>query len=446
MKPDTKNPEYAEIKRRSDLVSDFMDEEAVKDKGTEYLKKPIAIIGDPKEAQMYETYKDNAYVPEFILSDALAEMLGMTFRSGVEVSLPDKIAHLENHADSRGNSLHAVFRDVVAGVLTTKRHAIVSDYGEQSFLSLYKSDDIYNWDRNSHGYTLVVLREQYESGGDEYKREYKDQLREFRQVDGRLEVHVWRQTSNGEWVEVTPDEGDFTPMLPKNTEFDFIPVRIPETERNPMYGMAKTIAKGYKVSADYYGMLYNLAFGTLVVYTDSEVTKVETGLHTGLKLSQSDKAEILKIGADGAAPLKEAMESLFDSAVSQGIRIIDSGGQKESGEALYIRAASKQVKLQDIVSMCAEEMKEALRVCAMLEGANPDEVEFSVDVELIEKPFDPEKIKIIQDGVESGLLLHKDYIEAMAANDLANVPVGNDGQPDYDAYIKAVEAEQVNSI
>jgi len=441
-KPDTKHPDYAGLIAKARVVADFMDSELVKDATTDYLKKPIAIIGKAKETQMYQTYLDNAFFPESILPDTLAEMLGMVFKTPLDIKLPAKIAHLESHADNSGNSLEAVFRDVVAGVLKAKRHAIASDYdGAQSYLALYKSADIINWDKNSHGYTLLVLREQYESGGDEYQKKYSDQLREYRLVDGVLEVHVWREVK-GQYVEYFGEDGEgFTPELPKSQQFDFIPVRIPEVDKIPLYGMAADILKGYQVSADYYGMLYNIAFGTLVISSSDDVTKVETGLHTGLKLGADGKAEILTLGSDGAAPLKDAMMERFDSAVKQGVRIIEGGAQKESGEALYIRAASKQVKLQDIVNECAEKMKEALRVCAMLENANPDEVEFSATVELIDKPFDKDKMAELRSGVESGLVKWSDYIMALVINDLASVPVNKDGMPDYEQYRAELIAE-----
>ena len=166
----------------------------------------------------------------------------------------------------------------------------------------------------------------------------------------------------------------------------------------------------------------HLATGKLVVFSDKDLTKLESGYESGLKLGKDDKAQLLTLGSDGALPTKEAMENLFNSAIEQGVRLISGGGSKESAEALYLRSANKQVKLQDIISLAAEEMQEALRVCAMLENADPDQVEFSAKVELIERPVDTDKIKELREGVKEGLIKWSDYLLALDEADYIHLP------------------------
>ncbi len=441
--------DYAEIEEKASLVADMMSEKTVElrcksDKGAEgsYLEKPLSYIDATSEDALYNAYIYHSYLPEHIVSDASEEMVGICFKVEPTISLPEKIKHLEFHANSKGDSLLSVARAVIRDVIATGRAAISSDFIDgQSTLEHRDSLSLINWRETSQGYTMMVFSESYiDSDG-----EIQEQRRHYSIESGLLIVTLYRKSTAGKWVEhIDVDEdgnGTLTPTLPNNQRYDYIPIRVAETIKPSLYGMARTVLKGFRISADHYGMMHNLG-PTLVIASDSSIEKLNSGFSNGIKIGKDDQAKLLQQGTDGTDPSEKAMEKLFNSAVDQGIRLISTGAAQESGEALYLRNANKQIKVDAVADIASGEIKESLRVCAILENANPDEVDFKLNVELVEEPIEVAELKEMREAVvNSNLIKWSDYLIKAQSHHLIEMRKNEDGTLDTATYIDEATKE-----
>jgi len=410
-----------------------------------YLKIPLSYIDDDQaiQTEKYEEYVEHAFLPEYIVSDALEEMVGICFKTAPNIKLPEKIAHLEMHANNKGDSLLAVTEQVLRDVVETGGAAISSDFmDDRSVLKHHENKYLINWRETSNGYTMMVFSETYTDDDGEAQ----EQRRHYSVETGELVVTLYRQINNGGWqIHEELDENENVkppPMLPGNQKYEYIPVRIAKTKKPVLLAVAKAVLKGFRISADHFGMLHTLT-PTLVIKSDKTAEKLKTGFKSGIKVGEKDAVELLQPGVDGAAPLEAAMDKLFNAAVDLGVRLITSGFASESGEALFLRNANKQIKIDAIANIVSREMTEALRVCALLERANPNEVEFSLNAELIEAPVDINQLKEMRESVlDSGLIKWSDYLRKMAASKLITLKKDAGGEYDTDLYIKEVEEER----
>lgn len=444
---ESNHPDYQRLKREADLVTIMMDEHELKrvcraDEGGEnsYLKKPISYSRPDKpekEKALYDEYVEHAFLPEHIVSDASEEMIGICFKVKPIINLPDKIKHLEKHANLKGDSLRALAEDVLRDVIATRRATVSTDFLEdRSVITHGKSMAMVNWRKNSSGYVMIVLSESAEEG---------EQRRHYSVESGELVVTTYRKDDSGEWVEhiEVDDEGMAVPQpsLPNNEPYDYIPLRVVETVKPALLGMARTVWKGFKLSAAHFGTLHKLT-PTLVIKSDKNAQALSVGYENGLLIGQGDSAELLQPGVDGTTPLEKAMNGMFNSAIDQGVRLVSESTKVESGEALFLKNANKQIKVDSVARVVSSEIEEALRVAAILENANPDEVEFKLQVVLVEDPVDVEQLKEMREAVVDGQLVKwSDYLIQMQKNNLVVLDKNDDGTYDTEKYITEATAE-----
>lgn len=437
--------DYARIKSDATLIADMMDDQATRAKCLadhktieSYLMMPLSHENEDKakELKRYTDYLYHAFLPEYIVSDALEEMAGICFKVDPVIRLPEKIQYMERHANGRGDSLLAVVDQALRDVIEGGGAAISPDYLEGRAVIAHKpNSSIYNWRLSSRGLTMLVLSESYtdENG------ETKEQRRHYSVESGTLVVTLYRQSAAGKWAEhIELDErgnAKPAPTLPNNKPYDFIPVRVARMRKPPLLAMAKTVLKGFQISADYYGANHNNT-PTFVLNTDNKVQRLAVGVGNGLQIGKDDKAGFAHPGLDGSEPNRIAMETQFNAAIDQGVRLVSNNSSTESGEALYLRNANKQIKADAVAGKVSAEVTEALRVCAMLEGADPDEVEFRLKVELVEEPIDTATLKEMREGVVEGLIKHEDYVLALHSAKPISLDIGEDGTPDTIGYIK----------
>lgn len=443
--------DYSKLKGDSKIVLDMTSEDAVKarclgDKGGKgsYLMKPVSYQGEDKENEMYDEHVYHSFLPENIVSDAIEEIVGVAFKQDITIKLPDKIKHLESHANNKGDSLKAVAMDLFRDLYMDKKGAISSDYdGDRSYIDRKEPLSIINWDMNSKGYTELVLSELYTDTDDEQK----EQRRHYALVDGVLVVTVYRKNDNNDdwFVHVELDENDQPkpqPTLPNNEPYTYIPIRVPEVKKHPLLGMAKAVLKGFQQSANYYGSIHKMGSPNVALFTDKDVSTLNVGYERGIKLGQGDNVKLVGLSDDVINPAKESMENLWNSAIDQGIRLISSSGSTESGDALYLRNANKQIKVDSVANEASIHMEEALRVCAILEGASPDDVEFKINVELVEQKADIAELKEMREAaIESVAIKHSDYLIKMHNAKLITLEKMQDGKFDTDKYIKQTVEE-----
>jgi len=438
--PEEKNTSYDEIQKESKIITDFFKKSRVKEdnNGETYLPKPADFVGKEKEKELYAEYLAGAYFPENILSDMLNEMVGLAFKSGLTSSLPKKIAGLEYHADNSGNSLVAILRDIIKGLLVSKRFAILADYDNDKkapYLSLYESTNIFKTKYENNNLVFVSLSE--DSDKKDKKGRSLEQVRIFRiDDDGFVVVETWIKEENKTWGKTSEDA--YPEIAGKR--IDFIPIRIVEVEVIPLLGAAYALEKGYQESANYYSITRKLGIPKLLITSDTDSDKfnaIDMGAQSALKLERGDDAKYVSVGTDGIEPCRISMQTRFDEAVEMGVRF-QQKASAETGEALKTRSAAKEVKLSDLVQLAIEELAEALRVCALMVGSDPDKVILKMDVELVEKPLDKNTVEMYEKGTLQGNIAQEDMWRYLHNQGHIIVPIKNN-ELDFNAYRKKIK-------
>lgn len=442
--PEAKDDDYKTINDKAKFVLDFFSLDKVKEanSGKQYLPMPTAFIGKTKEAELYAEYLEGAFFPENILNDQLSEMVGLAFKKGMKSTLPGKISNLEHHADNKGNNLVTVLREIVKGMLLSKRYAIVADYDDDTnepFVSLYASDSIYKTKFENNNLTFISLSE--DSGEVDDNGKQLEQIRVFKlDEEGKCVVELWQKNSEKNWVH--DEDDDVYPEI-KGKKLNYIPVRIAEVEHIPLHGAALLLKKGYQESANYYSITKKLGIPKMIIKSETKAEdfkSVSMDANSALKLGVQDDAKYIQVSVDGVDPCKNAMQDKFDEAIEAGVRF-QQKNSAETGEALKTRSATKEVKLSDLVQVAINELTEAARICAQFVSVDPDKVKLSMVVELVEKALDAATVGMYERGTQAGRIANEDYWRYLHNNGHIVVPMKNN-ELDFSAYRKQIENGQ----
>ena len=420
MPVDSKHKEYPAYAEKVGVVDDFIDVDEVKAKKAVYLPKTITVANDENDAKEaginfdpYQLYIDHAHVSSIVFN-TLVESIGFAFKEPPKIELPKKLEHLLAHADGKGNSLITVFQNIVETILKQKRCAIASDWdndSKESKISLYSGLSLINWDMLENP-KFLMLQEQYvKDSSDIYDIEYATQLKELRITEGKLEIKEHRQIDDGgAWAEV----GDTAQMmLAKKESFDFIPVQIADISEIPLYPQTREVLAAYRWSASHGNALHYLGEPQQVQEGDEPSNQEKKGSSWTLFVEKGGKIYYLELNPEAMEPLRKKIEDHLKAAADMGVKLITDTSHQQSGESLYIQSKHRQSNLISVVREAGTKLEAALRVCAKIEGVEPEEVIFEPDLDFIKKPVDTAKLDHLSKSVKEGSGLVALYAQAL---------------------------------
>jgi len=445
LKIEKEHKDYQKWMKREKLIRDLMSEDDTKNACLksytsihDYLLIPYTYKKDDGtwDEELFERLVYQSYLPEHIIKDSRNQALGIAFKSDATISLPDSMMGLKENIDRKGTSLDIFARELLDNILLSGRSAIVSDIEDSKpFLSLYNSQETINYEEAAGKYHYFALSETALID----EKETNIRL-ELKISDGDVIGQRYKQNEkSGQW-EAYGDE--LHPTLYNKEKLDYLPVSYIEEEAT-LGAAAKTVLKGFRQSAIYFSMVDTLGSGKLFVYTDSDVSAIKGGHLSGVVLDKGSNAELVQLRSDGANVVKEAMVDYFQSAKEQGMEIIIEGANRASAENLYLQTSSKQIKLNKVTDIVSHAITSALRTCAKMIGENEEEVEYKINVKLIERPVDNNFLKELRESVAAGLIRHVDYIRTVDKYAPLDIEVDKDGNNDYETYADLVNSDSV---
>ncbi len=432
MPVNTIHPDYTEALTRWTFVRDVVaGMGAVKKKTITYL--PATFAPDTNDSSTkqdadkvrYDQYIARAYLMG-VSSRTCDALLGMVFRKEAIVNFPDAIENLFENIDGSGQSLNQLAKETVNELLVTGRYGLLADYpetpqgltkaqemesGYQPYIASYPAESIINWRfegvNGRKKLTLVVLKEAENKATHEYSHDTQLIYRVLRLRDGVYTQSVY-DTSGRETI------AEYSPTMAGGKTFDYIPFYIAGSTNNfpfpdisPLYDLSVINIAHYQSTAELKENQFFSSQGTLhldVGDMDADTFKklnpdgVVIGRRTGLVTSGGGSATLIQ-GDSRQEDILKTMEREESEMVAIGARLVMRGGQAETAEASRINASAEASTLDTLVENASEALEAALEDCARFAGANPEQVEFTLNKQFWESGLSAQDLAAIVQGV-----------------------------------------------
>lgn len=396
------------------LIRDCLDgQDAVKAKGVSYLPMPNAADKSPENIARYDSYKTRGLFVNMV-GRTLGGMVGTAFSKAPIATLPEMLMPLHENVDGGAVSLDQQARQVLSDALSVGRCGLLTDYpttegtvtrdkinsGEvRPVIQFYFAEDIINWRytvvNSLRKLSLCVLKESYEIGDDEFKRETKPQWRVLRLTDNVATTQVYREEPGG----IAPI-GPAIPILQHDGKpFDYIPFEFVGSRNNdggideaPMRALADLNIAHYRNSCDFEEMVFILGQPTTVIagLTQTWATevlggKVVMGSTSALMLPEGATATYLQVNESQLA--LKAMEHKEKLAISIGAKLVNEGAVQRTAKEATMDDASEQSTLLSAVVNVNAAYRRSLESAALFAGAPITEdmgYELNTDFEILQ--------------------------------------------------------------
>lgn len=398
------HPLYTAVLSKWELGRDsYAGEQAIKDKGTQYLPATSGQIADGADTgnknsigwKSYEAYKMRAVYPD-IYSEAVEAAIGIMHREPPKIDLPEVLEPMRNNATLLGESLEMLLRKINSRQLITGRVGLLGDIKNdrgdvRPVVALYSELAIRNWDDTSlHDddvdVRLVVLDESGFEMETDFSWVFKNKYRVLGLVgpDGTI-------NTQGTYGSVLLEDSDEitgrplqTPSLSGKT-LDHIPFVFINSkdlsatpDKPPLEGLANLCLTIYRGEADYRQNLFMQGQDTLVTIgriDNDEDDPIRTGAGAHIGVPQGGDAKYIGVSSNGLPEQRQGLENDYKRAITKSGQLLDATSRaKESGDALRIRVAAQTATLPQIAKTAAAGLEKVLKSLASWYGANPDEV------------------------------------------------------------------------
>ena len=454
MAVDTLHNDYVRMKdeweRNDDAVKGS---QAIKAKNVTYL--PVV---DPdtetRESPRYLSYLQRAVYTNFT-GRTVRALTGAVFRQAPEIELPDRLEYMREDSDSGGMTLETIAQRAVGEVLTNGRFIVLADFPEaplnataeqtrdlRPYLACYSATALTNWHVTGNDLDLAVLREYIEEPQDDgFTYDVVKYWRVLRLRDEGVTMQLYRENEPVSEEVVLQASGQ---PLRK------IPLAIigsednnPDPDTPPISDIASLNIAHYCNSASYEEGVFIHGQPMLSIDVGNENAaqwkEANPNFYVGSRMAvvtTGGSVNLTQAEANGAA--MEAMKHKEDQMIRLGAQIISDASGQETAEGARIRSSAEMSVLNTVVRNVSDGFRQMLRVCAEYEGANPDQVEFSLNRKFFADDADATLLAQLWLGVDRGawsLDVPRDYARRAG---LVAAEVGNEEL--------AEEAERVNPL
>lgn len=390
------HPDYQARMQSWNLCRDcFAGQERIKSKGLVYLPATPGMIFDgmgfnQPGLKAYEQYKLRSVFSNY-LANAVETIIGLLHTNPPVIELPKELEFMRENATDLNEPLDILLRRINVEQLITGRLGLSLDLDSVEkteiipHISLYPAESIINWDydKENNGYSLVVLNESGIKRENEFEWKNFEKYRVLK-IDPQNGIYVqnlYTEISNS-------SETEYLEILPRIKgkplkEIPFVIVNSndlnPNTDEPPLLDLAQISLSIYRSEADYRQTLFQLSQDTLVVIgaQDNEINGGEKRIGAGasLFLPMGADAKFIGINSTGIVEQRAALENDKMVANNRSVQLVDTrSAQRESGQALHVRAAAQTATLNQIALTGAAALQKILKVAATWVGANPDDV------------------------------------------------------------------------
>lgn len=381
------------------------------------------------DTERYKIYHDRAY---FLGVTGRTEkaMSGMVFRKPAEFNLPSEIEYLLEDFDGGGNSAEQVAKEMLSGLLETRRQLLLVDYptaeegmtaaqeaeaGLRPTIATYSAENLINWRfegvKGKRTLVLAVLQESENKADDEFDHDYKTVYRVLRLTDG---VYT-QQTYDNQYRPITDE---YSPKMAGGVTFDHIPLHgVRELENPPLLDIAKVNIAHYRNIADLEDSAYIVG---------QPMAHLNTGETSALEFTETNPQGV-KFGSrkgvvtkGGSLDLVQASENNLIRTIKQdkelemimlGAQLITRGGQAETAESVRLNASAEASVLDGIVNDLSEDMEAAFEDAARFVGADANSVEYSLNTDFWENGLSPQAFMAVVQGFTNKLYAQADAID-----------------------------------
>lgn len=436
------HPEYNEMFEHWEQLSDCYDgSHAVKDQREKYLPATTGMRLDgltpgQKGHGVYEGYLKRAVFPEFV-KNATHAMVGLMNSKPPKISLPEAMEPMRENATIHGETLEQLYRRTVVQQWVKGRVGYLVELpngggpNDLPYIATYEAETILNWDDGERSIgrrvlNLVMLDESgYERDGFDWVWKKRTRYLILGDMGNNESDGVYRfaVTEDGN----RPVEGDFQiashaaggslDQIP----FVFINSRdlLSDPDKPPLLSLSNLDLTVYRGEADYRQALFEQAQDTLVVVGDSlggndpedDGSPRRIGSGAAIELSEGGEAYFIGPDSQGLPEMRKAIENDRARADALSGRLRDNrSAQKESAEALKIRASAETATLYDVALTAAAGLQKALRIQAKWIGMSDAEVEEVVvepNLEFTEAEDTPEKLVQLNRARKEGFPISK---------------------------------------
>lgn len=448
------HPAYNKIKVRTEKV-DHVCDSTVKNYATRYLPVPGKMPPmNPALSRSLEYIEQYNWQEEVVGAKyvnylfralffgftrrTLNAAVGALFRKPPQVALPPQIEYLVNNTDGAGMGLVQQAKELANGVWRHGRAALLVDMpradgpisvarlqgGMGPRIMLYDHYSIINWKTTGEGeqerLALVVLKEEFDQDPDGFAHKKGERYRVLRLVDGVYVQQVWTQ-SGDDWLyeEFVPTEGGqpmgripFYPCGSVNNSINIQPL--------PLEDMCEVNLAHYRNSADLEESGHICGQPTLVVapgqtmdgeqFARANPGGVVIGSTRGINVGAGGSAELLQ--ATENSMIRQMMLDKEQQAIMIGAQLITQGSN-QTAEAARIGSASDSSVMATIADNISDAYYDALRQCALFVGANPDDVQFTINRDFWARPMTAQDRQVWASDVMSGTLPMTAYYAAL---------------------------------
>lgn len=377
----------------------YKGEKRIKSQTTTYLPATSGHIQDGYNGDntnsmghaAYSAYLLRARYSNFV-REAVQMAVGMMHNQPPKIELPEAMKDIRS---SKGEKLEDLLRRINAEQLLVGRVGIMADLPlelgdgpDQPILALYGAERIINWDTGNTDLTMdslnmVVLDETTHIRKDNFMWDLISQHRVL--IIGKPDEN----SPNGTYQQGLFRDNSFvkTGLMRPNwrgrelNKIPFVIVNSVDVTSEPddpvLLDLSNLCLTLFRQDADYRQNLFMQGQDTFVTIGGSFEAddKVRTGAGARIDLPLGADAKYVGVESNGLSEQREAISTLESRAGTMGAQTLDSTSrERESGESLRIRVASRTADLNQIADAGAMALEDILKTCAEWMGENPDEV------------------------------------------------------------------------
>lgn len=413
------HPQLEKYKEVYEFLEDFYEgEQTVKAKAKKYV--PM-LSGQ-------STKKFQEYVSRGMFYNAFAKtidaLIGSAFNVSPAIRLPVKLEYLRDDATGQGTSMTELAMSLCVEALKTGRVGLLVDRpsdGGAPYLVVYDCDDIINW---RDGYFIVLEDDQLVPKEDDpYEFEEVEGFRELALIDGEYVVRIWRENTNPKTKAKTPYEIVETYIPEKfGKPMDEIPFVFigpngldSDIGRPPLLDLANVQRIGFACECDRSNAIHVSCIPTPYItgLQPEENFELKMGADQCIVLpSEGCKVGYLEYSGQGLDPVKEYLDKIETTMAALGARVIESRYNKtviETATGSRLREQLSVSTLGSIVATVEAALNKCVRSAAEWEGADPDEIEITLNKELISTSMDSNTIIALLQSVQAGLISQETF-------------------------------------
>lgn len=389
----TKHTKLKELEQCYQLVIDVLaGEQAVKAKRELYLPRPCVGL-DEKSLSRYAAYLKRAVFYEKA-AGVLNSWCSLLFVNNYELELPSEMEYLRDNIDGYNVTIDQLAKKIARNVLSLGRCGILTDFvnapgskGTASDLRSGKSrpklvvvssDNIINWKELELGYEYIVIKVESKA---------YDKVSKF---ESKNVIEYWELAiiNDGYVIRKHIGEDSITNTIPRNVkgepfkeiQFDFI--GSSNNNASPDYPLMYTFASlnigHYRNSADWEESCFTSGQNTLVLIGQgSKAGNVIVGENGVISLTAGADAKYLKASTDCLA--MEGMKHKEALIADLGVSMTSDNKTAISATESDINNTNSTSLLKTVSQNVSQGLESALKRCALLIGANPNEVKFKLN-------------------------------------------------------------------